>query len=352
MGLLDFLNLLIQSPILLIVVLLVSAVIMINGWTDAPNAIATCVSTRAMSPKAAIIMAVFFNFLGVLIMTMISSSVTSTISNMGYFESDPHQQLIAICAGMVGIVIWATAAWAFGIPTSESHALIAGIAGAAVALNGLNGFQGTGPAWLSVLYGLGISTVVGFGLSYLLTKLVQYLCRKANRRKANKVFARAQIFDGASMAFMHGAQDGLKFMGVFLLATSFVDPSVKNSIDGSFNIPVWLMLYCSLIMGLGTSIGGYKIIKMVGMDMVKLEQYQGFVSDVTAASCLFVSSMLGIPVSTTHMKSASIMGVGSAKRFKSVNWGVVKEMVMTWILTFPGCGLCGFLVTKLFLFIF
>ena len=351
MNIIDFINLLIDKPILLVVVLLVSAVILINGWTDAPNAIATCVSTRAISPKSAIIMAVIFNFLGVLVMTMISSSVTSTISNMGNFNGDPNQQLIAICAGMVGIVLWATAAWVFGIPTSESHALIAGIAGAAVALNGLNGFNGTGPAWLNVLYGIGISTVIGFGLSYVLTKLVQIMFKKVNRRNANKFFAKAQIFGGASMAFMHGAQDGLKFMGVFLLATSFVDPSVINA-AGSFNIPIWLMIYCSLIMGLGTSIGGYKIIKTVGMDMVKLDQYQGFVSDITAASCLFVSSLAGIPVSTTHMKSTSIMGVGTAKRIKSVNWNVVKEMVMTWVLTFPGCGLCGFLVAKLFLFIF
>ncbi len=351
MSLTDFFRLLLDKPVLLIVVILVSAVIMINGWTDAPNAIATCVSTRAISPKAAIIMAVICNFLGVLIMTMISSSVTSTISNMGNFNGNPEQQLIAICAGMVGIVVWATAAWFFGIPTSESHALIAGIAGAAVALNGLNGFSGTGGAWLNVLYGIGISTVIGFGLSFIVTKLVQWMCRKADKRKANRVFAKAQVFGGASMAFMHGAQDGLKFMGVFLLATSFVDPSVVMA-DGSFDIPIWLMIYCSLIMGLGTSIGGYKIIKTVGMDMVKLEQYQGFVSDITSSTCLFFSSVVGIPVSTTHMKSASIMGVGSAKRFKSVNWNVVKEMVMTWIMTFPGCGLCGFLVAKLFLFIF
>ena len=351
MDIINFINLLFDKPILLIVVVLVSAVILINGWTDAPNAIATCVSTRAMSPKSAIIMAVIFNFLGVLVMTMISSSVTSTISNMGNFNGDSNQQLIAICAGMVGIVLWATAAWVFGIPTSESHALIAGIAGAAVALNGLDGFHGTGNAWLNVLYGIAISTIVGFGLSYLVAKLVRVIFRNTNRAKANKTFTKAQIFGGASMAFMHGAQDGLKFMGVFLLATSFVEPSVINA-SGSFDIPIWLMVYCSLIMGLGTSIGGYKIIKTVGMDMVKLEQYQGFVSDVTAASCLFVSSLVGIPVSTTHMKSASIMGVGSAKRFKSVNWGVVKEMVLTWIMTFPGCGLCGFLVAKLFLFIF
>jgi PiT family inorganic phosphate transporter len=351
MGLFDFFNLAVDKPILLVVVILVSFVILVNGWTDAPNAIATVVSTRAMSPKAAIIMAVIFNFLGVLAMSLISSSVTATISNMGNFNGDPNQQLIAICAGMVGIVIWATAAWMFGIPTSESHALIAGIAGSAVALNGLAGFSGTGPAWLSVLYGIIIASVIGFGLSFGITKLVQVIFKNVNRNKANRFFAKAQIFGGASMAFMHGAQDGLKFMGVFLLATSFIEPSVVGA-NGAFVIPIWLMIYCSLIMGLGTSIGGYKIIKTVGMDMVRLNQYQGFVSDFTAATCLFFSSLVGIPVSTTHMKTTSIMGTGSAKRFKSVDWTVVKDMVFTWILTFPGCGLCGFLVAKLFLFIF
>ncbi|HHT67374.1 MAG TPA: inorganic phosphate transporter [Erysipelotrichaceae bacterium] len=351
MDLLYFLGLLADRPVLLVVVLLVSLVILINGWTDAPNAIATCVSTRAMSPRAAVIMAVIFNFLGVLIMSLISSSVTATISNMGNFHGDTHQQLIAICAGMVGIVIWATAAWFFGIPTSESHALIAGIAGAAVALNGLDGFSGTGQAWLNVLYGIIISTVIGFGFSFFATKVINYVFRKANRRKANKFFAKAQIVGGASMAFMHGAQDGLKFMGVFLLATSFIEPSVIGA-DGTFVIPVWLMIYCSIVMGLGTSIGGYKIIKTVGLDMVRLNQCQGFISDITASTCLFFASLVGIPISTTHMKSTSIMGVGSAKRFRSVDWNVVKDMVLTWVLTFPGCGLCGFLIARLFLFIF
>ena len=159
--------------------------------------------SRAISPKKAIIMAVICNFLGVLFMTMNSSSVTSTITKMGNFEGNSDQQLIAICAGLVGIVVWATAAWVFGIPTSESHALIAGIAGAAIALNGLNGLTGTGGAWMNVVYGLLISTIVGFGLSFAVTKLVQVICRRANRKKANKVFAKAQIYGGASMAYIH-----------------------------------------------------------------------------------------------------------------------------------------------------
>ena len=148
---------------------------------------------------------------------------------------------------------------------------------------------------------------------------------------------------------MHGAQDGQKFMGVFMLVIFLADGRADVSI---FQIPVWMMLLCSAIMGLGTSMGGYRIIKSVGMDMCKLEKYQGFSADMAAASCLFISSMTGIPVSTTHTKTAAIMGVGAAKRLSSVNWDIVSEMVITWILTFPGCGLIGFLMVKLFMAIF
>ena len=151
------------------------------------------------------------------------------------------------------------------------------------------------------------------------------------------------------MAFMHGAQDGQKFMGVFLLGIFLVNGQGNVT---EFQIPVWLMVLCSLVMGLGTSIGGYRIIKAVGMDMVKLETYQGFAADVAAAGCLLLSSLTGVPVSTTHTKTTAIMGVGAAKRLSSVNWGVVKEMALTWVLTFPGCGLIGFLMAKLFVQLF
>ena len=151
------------------------------------------------------------------------------------------------------------------------------------------------------------------------------------------------------MAFMHGAQDGQKFMGVFLLGV-FLANGVGTA--ESFQIPIWLMVLCSLVMGLGTSIGGYRIIKTVGMDMVKLERYQGFSADVAAASRLLLCSVAGIPVSTTHTKTTAIMGVGAAKRLSAVKWSTVKEMVLTWVLTFPGCGLIGFLMAKLFIWIF
>ena len=344
----DFLRQIVDNVPLLITVILTLGVILVNGWTDAPNAIATCVSTRAIGPRAAILMATVFNFLGVFVMTMINANVAQTIYNMVDFRGDPHYSLIALCAALFAIVVWATAAWYFGIPTSESHALIAGISGAAIALQG--GMSGiNGHEWMKVIYGLILSTFLGFGMGWLTVKIIGLLFGRVDRRKTSEFFKYSQIGGGAAMAFMHGAQDGQKFMGVFMLGIFLANG--RGDVQ-SFVIPVWLMILCSLVMALGTSIGGYKIIKAVGMDMVKLEQYQGFSADLAGAGCLLLSSVTGIPVSTTHTKTTAIMGVGAAKRISSVNWGVVKEMVLTWILTFPGCGLIGFLMSELFIWIF
>lgn len=344
----EFLSQLVSNPALFITVLLTLAVIMVNGWTDAPNAIATCVSTRAISPKKAILMASFFNFLGVFVMTSVNATVAQTIYKMVNFQGDPKDSLVALCAAMVAIVVWATAAWAFGIPTSESHALIAGISGAAIALQGnISGINGS--EWMKVIYGLVLSTFLGFFMGWFSSKSIKYICRNMNRRSTGKFFKSAQVGGGAAMAFMHGAQDGQKFMGVFMLGIFLAQ---GNSGVNTFQIPIWMMLLCSLVMGLGTSIGGYKIIKAVGMDMVKLETYEGFSADLAGAGCILISSLTGIPVSTTHTKTTAIMGVGSAKRLSNVNWSVVKEMVLTWILTFPGCGLIGYFMARLFIFIF
>lgn len=351
MSLTEFLNALSGNIALLITSVLVLMVILINGWTDAPNAIATCVSTRAMTPKNAILMAAIFNFLGVLVMTLINATVANTIVNMVDFSSDSTAtSLAALCAAMVGIVIWATLAWGFGIPTSESHALIAGLSGAAIALQG--GFSGiNGAEWMKVVYGILMSTFLGFGTGWGFVKLIEKAFKKVDRRKTTGLFKNAQIGGAAAMAFMHGAQDGQKFMGVFLIGAALAQ-GISPDPEGTMQIAMWLMVVCSVVMALGTSIGGYKIIKTVGMDMVKLEQYQGFATDVTAAGCLLFASLVGVPVSTTHMKSASIMGVGCAKSFSNVRWDVVKEMVLTWVLTFPGCGIIGYIMAKIFIVIF
>ncbi|PWL41625.1 inorganic phosphate transporter [Christensenella sp. MSJ-20] len=344
----DFVSQMLSNPGLVVTVILTLGVILVNGWTDAPNAIATCVSTRSMSPRAAILMAAFFNFLGVLVMTLLNATVAQTIYNMVDFGGNAQEASQALCAAMFAIVVWATAAWRFGIPTSESHALIAGLSGAAIALHGgLSGINGA--EWLKVVYGLGLSTLLGFFAGFLSAKTTQFACRNVDRRKANRFFRYAQIGGGATMAFMHGAQDGQKFMGVFMLGMFLAG---GQSGVTSFVIPLWLMILCSAVMALGTSIGGLRIIKAVGMDMVKLNKYQGFSADVAASGCLLLSSVLGIPVSTTHTKTTAIMGVGAAKRFSSVNWGVVREMVLAWVLTFPCCGVIGYLMVELFDLIF
>lgn len=347
-SLTEFIQQLFTNWGLLLTVLLTLGVVLVNGWTDAPNAIATCISTRSMGPRSAIIMAAVFNFLGVFVMTLVNSTVAMTIYKMVNFQGNVHDASIALCAAMFAIVTWATAAWKFGIPTSESHALIAGLSGAAIALhNGIGGINGS--EWVKVLYGLGLSTIMGFGAGYGTTKLVERTFRNMNRLHTEKFFKHAQIAGGAAMAFMHGAQDGQKFISVFMLGV-FLARGQGNVT--TFAIPIWLMILCSAVMALGTSIGGYRIIKEVGMNMVKLTKYQGFSADAAGAACLLVSSLMGMPVSTTHTKTTAIMGVGAAKRMSSVNWSVVRDMALAWFLTFPGCGLIGFLMTKLFIMIF
>ncbi len=337
-----------KNPSLIVTSVLTMGVILVNGWTDAPNAIATCVSTRSIRPGRAIFMAAIFNLLGTVVMTLLNQSVAKTIFHMVDFGGNAQEALIALCAAMVAIVLWATLAWKFGIPTSESHALIAGLSGAAVALHG--SFGGiNGSEWLKVVYGLLLSTFLGFGLGFVTSKGVELLFRRSNRRKSDIFFRKAQAAGGAAMAFMHGAQDGQKFISVFLIGM-FLAQGQSESV--SVIIPIWLMVLCALVMGLGTSIGGYRIIKAVGMDMVSLGCYQGFSADLSAAVCLLLSSITGIPVSTTHTKTTAIMGVGASSGLKKVNWSIVKEMVLAWVLTFPGCGALGYVMVKLFLMVF
>ncbi|EEU21800.1 MAG: inorganic phosphate transporter [Lactobacillus mulieris] len=336
------------NPAMLTTVVLTLGVIFVNGWTDAPNAIATTVTTRGMAAKPAIIMSAVFNFLGVLIMTQINASVAETISNMVDFGGDAHASMIALAAALFSIVVYSVGASIFGIPTSESHSLIAGLTGAAIAIQG--SFKGINwNEWIKVLYGMVLSLVLGFALGWIICKCVILICQSMDRRKTNRFFSGAQIAGAAAMSFMHGAQDGQKFIGVLLLGMAFVN---GQSSATSMVIPVWLMMLCSITMGVGTSVGGEKIIKSVGMDMVKLEPFQGFSSDLAGAISILISTLYGIPISTTHAKTSSIMGVGAVKRLSSINLNVVKDMVLTWIFTFPGCGLIAYLMAKLFLLVF
>lgn len=334
----------VANPLLLAVILLVLAVIIVNGATDAANAIATVVSTRCMPAGAAIFMAAVCNFLGLLVMTLVSTAVADTITGMVNFGDESHTALVALCAAMVAIVVWGVAAWYFGIPTSQSHSLIAGLTGAAIALQGFTAGVNWGE-WMKVVYGLVISTVLGFGLGWLLAKLMGFLFRSVNRYTAERFFSGAQIGAAALLAFMHGAQDGQKFMSIAMMAI-LLEMGITGDVT---TYPLWIMLLCSLTMGLGTGIGGKRIIKSVAMEMTKLEKYQGFAASLAASLCILLATLTGMPVSTTHTKTTAIMGVGAEKRLSAVKWSTAKNMVLTWVFTFPGCGLLGWALAKLFM---
>ncbi|MBC2888333.1 inorganic phosphate transporter [Gordonibacter massiliensis (ex Traore et al. 2017)] len=334
-----------SNPVLVAVTLLNIGVIVVNGATDAPNAIATVVSTRAMKPKWAILMAAACNFLGLLLVSLVTSAVAHTIFNMVDFGGNSQQALIALTAAMIAIIVWGVAAWYFGIPTSQSHSLIAGLTGAAIALQG--GFGAiNGGEWMKVVYGILLSTLLGFFLGWLNSKIVGRVCRNMDRKRTTKAFRWAQVVSGAGVAFMHGAQDGQKFMSIFVLAITLATGVGQAD---QMILPIWLMFFCALNMGIGTAVGGERIIKSVGLDMVKLEPFQGFAASCATFFCLMLSTFAGLPVSTTHTNTTAIMGVGAAKRKSAVKWGIAVDMVKTWVLTFPGCGLLGFAFAHLFL---
>ena len=339
----EFLCQMTASPALTLTVLLTLAVLLVNGWTDAPNAIAAAVVTGALPFRPAVGLAALCNLLGVLCVTAVNTSVAETIYSIASFGGGPRAALAALCAAMASIVLWAAAAWWFGIPTSESHSLIAGLTGAAIAIqNGIGGINMG--EWVKVLYGLVLSLALGFLAGWGICRLVILVCAGMDRRKTNGFFQGAQIFAAAAMSFMHGAQDGQKFLGVFLLGAALAQ---GGGVGQTFSVPGWLMLLCAAVMALGTAMGGRRIIETVGRDMVILAPREGLAADLGGGLCLLLCTLAGLPVSTTHAKTAAILGAGSAGG-GTVNHRVAARIALTWLFTFPGCGLLGFLLASLF----
>jgi PiT family inorganic phosphate transporter len=323
---------------LIIVIILILGSEFVNGWTDSPNAIATVVSTRVLKPRTAVILATTCNIIG----AFLGTEVAKTIGT-GIVKSQAIN-LVTVGAAMVGIILWSTFAWYFGLPTSESHALIAGLTGAGLATAGPSVLLWEG--WQKVLIGLAVSSILGFLGGQLLTNLIRIFFHKLVRRKAIKLFGFLQILSAGGMALSHGSNDGQKFIGTLTLAL------VLGGVLKSFEVQTWTILLCSIIMGIGTSIGGWRIIRTMGQRMVKIEPYQGFAAESAAAGSILLSSSFGIPLSTTHSINTAIMGVGAATRFSAIRWSVVQEMVIAWILTFPICGIIGYLVAAIFKIIF
>ena len=323
------------SLMLIFVLGLILAAEFVNGWTDSPNAIATVVSTRVLSPYQAVIMATILNALGAMSGTAVAATIGKDIVRPDIIN------LATVGAAMVGIIFWSTLAWYFGMPTSESHALIAGLTGAALATAGPESLVAAG--WNKVLIGLLFSTFLGFFGGLILMGLLYRSLAHTRPGTVRKIFGRLQIVSAAFMAFSHGSNDGQKFIGVFTLSL------LLGGIIPEFNVPIWVIIMCAATMGVGTAVGGWRIVKTMGLRLTKLEPVHGFAAETSAAMTIELATRLGIPLSTTHTINTSIIGVGATRRLSAVRWGVTLEIVAAWILTFPICGAIRWLATKLFL---
>lgn len=322
---------------LIFVCLLILGAELVNGWTDAPNAIATVISTRALSPFQAILMAAIFNLLGVF-------SGTAVAATLGTEIIDPRMiTLTTIGCAMIGVIFWGSLTAKLGLPISETHALVSGLAGAGVATGGLEVLVWEG--WTKVMIGLFFSTFLGFVAGFILMILVYRIGTLIGLAKGRRVFRYLQVCSSAFVAFSHGSNDGQKFMGVFTLAL------LMNRPDASFEVPIWVIFTCALVMGLGTLFGGWRIMRTMGFRITHLETPQGFAVEMGAGTTITIASHLGIPLSTTHTINTAIMGVGATRRFSAVRWGITGKIVTAWLFTFPMCALISFSVTKLLLWL-
>lgn len=310
----------------------------INGFHDTANAIATSVSTRALTPKKAVIMAAACNFLGALYSTGVAQTIAKDIVSPTIATQDVY------IAGLMGAICWNLITWYFGIPSSSSHAIIGGIAGAAAAKAGFGVLQwgGLGKMFLALVF----SPLIGIGLGYLLMKGLTRLVAKFSPQRVNQKFRTLQVFSAALLAFNHGSNDAQKSMGIITMAL------ITAGLQSPDNLapPLWVVLACATAMALGTAAGGWKIIRTMGGKIFKLEPISGFAADLSSSIVIWTATAfpgLHLPVSTTHVVSGSIMGVGTAKRVKAVRWGTAQQMLTAWVITIPSAGLMAAIFFKL-----
>jgi PiT family inorganic phosphate transporter len=309
----------------------------VNGWTDAPNAIATVVSTRVLKPSTAVAMAAVFNLLGALSGTAVATTIGKGIVDLNVVN------LETVAAAALSVIIWSSVAAYFGLPTSESHGILAGIAGAGVAVGGRGVLLLSG--WKLVFTGLGVAVVGGFIGAFILMFALMWALRRASPALTRRLFSPLQLCSAAFMAWSHGTADGQKAMGVMAMALAiYYHPGEAAS---NFHVPLWVILLAASTMSVSTAFGGYRIIRTLGMRLTHLEPVHGFAAETAAAMTITVSSRFGIPLSTTHTIGSAIMGVGATRRLSAVRWGVAQDIVMAWILTFPICFGLGWLIAWL-----
>ena len=336
-------------------------VVFVNGWTDGPNAIATCVTTRAMRPKPAVVMCAILNAVGVIVIGAFSSyisalvggDVSQTIANLvNWGNSSIDQILCAIACGLMAIVVVSLVCTFFGFPSSQSNCLIGGITGAGLALTilGNNGTIGINP-WIKVIIGFVGSLVLGFILGYGFTLLIQVLFKKVTKGKSTRFFNVGQIVTSGLMSFMHGVQDGAKFLGISILIGAILSTSQGGDTASALLALTgvwWMYVPVAIFITVGTMMGGYKIIKTMGKGMAILKKYQAFATDIAASVALLLATFFGLPVSTGTVKSTAIMGGGAARSFRRVKWPVAGRMVAFGVAAFPASALVGLILTLIF----
>jgi len=310
----------------------------INGMSDAANSVATVISTRVMAPTAAIIMAAIFNFIGAMIYEGVATSIaTKIVASDTVIEITP----LMIFCGLIGAVIWSYIMSIIGMPVSMSHSLIGGIVGVFFIVGG---FKILNLEYLmDIVIAMFTSPIGGIIIGWIAMVLIMWIFRGVNAKKASKHFRFWQIISAAYMSFMHGSNDAQKAMGIITLALITAGLHLPHN-DGSIGIPFWVKLTCATVIGLGTAIGGEHVIKTVGTKIFKITPAHGCVIQTVSAAIIHLCTHLGIPISTTHVLTASVLGVGSSKRFNAVRWGVAGNIVVAWVITIPTCAASGALL--------
>jgi len=309
-----------------------------NGFNDAANAIATVIGTRTLSPRAAIVMAAICNFAGAATGTAVAMTIGKGIVVAGALT------LPTIVAGAGAIVIWAVGATLIGMPISLTHGLVAGLVGAGITISGSENI-----VWavlLRVVSAVGVAPLLGFAGGFLVMVAIMWLFRRSAPESVQGVFGNLQILSSAFMAYSHGKNDGQMPIGLISMALMVYYGW------GEFHIPFWAVAVAAASISFGTIIGGWRVIRTLGLRITTLRPVQGFAAEVSAAAVIEFASHFGIPVSTTHCISSSVMGVGAIRRLSAVRWGLARNIVLAWIVTFPACGILGWLIASFLQLVF
>jgi len=323
------------EPLALLIVVIIAAIGfgIANGFNDAANAIATVIGTRTLSPRAAVIMAAIFEFIGAATGTAVAITIGKGIVSAQFLD------MSVVLAGVGAIIIWAVLATRYGMPISLTHGLVAGLVGAGIATSGTQAI-----VWkvlVTVISAVGIAPLLGLTSGFLVMVAILWIFRGTAPGKVQSIFRRMQILSSAFLAYSHGKNDGQMPIGLIAMAL------MVYSGTGEFHIPFWAVIVSAASISIGTAMGGQRVIKTVGLQMTTLRPAQGFAANVSSAAIIEIASRLGIPVSTTHCASTAIMGVGATRRLSAVRWGIARNIVLTWILTFPACGILGWIIATI-----